>query len=216
MDPFVIDTIIEKIDSSESRLDEQGKELAEISKRVSAITDSSETFNSVAELVKKLQDRMNTFSWPVKEMTVLSNRLAENSDLLEGSRKTKQAFFHTTGKSTLVVIGLLMGIIILVIGWVNSSSKLDLYRKHDIMWRYTRLTNHSANLEYLQSVEKLYLDHPAQFQAFVEQEELRHKQLEESGQNAVGLEGENKGHHGNRDTVNAQYRKKKKTASLRP
>src|SRR5665213_2056413 len=98
MDQLVIDTIIEKIDTNETRLDEQGTKLAEISKKVSLITDQSNTIKAIAELVKKLQDNMKAVSWPVKEMTEMSSRLAANNDLLTYPRKTKQVVFHTAGK----------------------------------------------------------------------------------------------------------------------
>jgi hypothetical protein len=48
------------------------------------------------------------------------------------------------------------------------------------MWRYIKLSNNSQNLEYLQSVERLYLENPEKIQSLVEKEELKLKQIAES------------------------------------
>jgi hypothetical protein len=184
MGPLIIDTIIEKVEASEIRLDEQEKVISEISQKVSAINDQSNTITNITELVKKLQDNMYNIRWPVKEITEMSNRLGTNNELLANPRKTKKIIFHTAGKLIWVVIGLFVGMVFLTIGWINTSNMLDQFRKHDIMWRYIKLTNQSQNLEYLHSIERLLLTNPEKMQSLVEKEELRVKQLEESTQKA--------------------------------
>ncbi len=185
MEPLIIDTIIEKVESSVNRLDEQEKFMTEISQKVAVITDQSNSIKNVAEVVKKLQENMNAVRWPVKEMTEMSGRLARNNELLSNPRKTKQVIFHTAGKLLWVVIGFFIGLVFLIMGWINTSNKLDLYRMHDIMWRYINLTNQSQNLEYLHAVERLYFADPEKMKSLVEKEELRLKLQEESTQKTL-------------------------------
>jgi hypothetical protein len=185
MEPLIIDSIIEKIDASVVRIGEQEKVITEISQKVSQMSDQSSTIKNVAELVKNLQDNMYNIRWPVKEMTEVSNRLAENNELLSNPRKTKQVIFHTAGRLLWVIVGLFIGMVFLVMGWINTSNKLDQFRMHDIMWRYVKLTNHSQNLEYLQSVENLYVINPDKMQSLVEKEELSLKQISETTQKSL-------------------------------
>jgi hypothetical protein len=180
MDQLVIETIIEKVEAAETRLNIQGKELFEITKKVSTVMDQADTIKTIANLMKKLQDNMYTITWPVREMAELSNQLARNNELLANPKKSKQVVFHTAGKLIWVISGLSIVIILLIIGLINSEGSLDQYRMNDMIWRYIKLSNGSQNLKYLQSVEGLYLTNPEKMKSLVENEELKLKQIAES------------------------------------
>src|ERR1700682_6232926 len=186
MDQLVIETIIEKVEVTETRLGTQEKELTEITKKVSTMTDQTKTVKTLSDLVRKLQDNMNTITWPIREMAEISNRLAQKNKLLTNPKKTKQVVFHTAGKLIWVIAGLSIGILFLIVGLFNTKSSLDQYRMNDMMWRYIKLSNNSQNLEYLHSVETLYLDDPQKMQTLVEKEELKLKQKAESEINNPG------------------------------
>lgn len=210
MGPLIIDTIIEKVEASEIRLDEQEKVITEISEKVSAITDQSSTIKNVTEVVKNLQDNMYNIRWPVKEMTEMSNRLAINNELLANPKKTKKIIFHTAGRLLWVVIGLFVGIVFLIMGWISTSNKLDQFRMHDIMWRYVKSTNHSQNLEYLQSIERLCLGDPKKMQFLVEKAELLQKQQDEMIQKSFQKENSKNLNYFPGDTTIVKSRNKKK------
>jgi hypothetical protein len=180
MEPLIIDTIIEKVDANDARLVEQEKAISEISQNLAVIEDQANTINHVGELVNKLQENMYNIRWPVKEMKEMSSRLDLNNELLANPRKTKQVIFHTAGKLLWVIIGLSVGMVFLILGWVNTLNKLDQFRMHDIQWRYIKLTNQDQNLEYLQWIEKLYQGNPEEMESIVLKEELSQEQLQES------------------------------------
>ena len=180
MDQLVIETIIEKVEGAETRLNTQGKELAEITKKVSTITDQSNTIKTTANLLKKLQDDMNTITWPYGEISEMTNLLIQNKELLAHPKKTKQVIVHTAGKLGWSIAGLSVIIISLIILLINITNKLNQYKMNDMTWRYIKLSNSSQNLEYLQSVERLYLAHPEKMKSLVEREELKLKQITES------------------------------------
>jgi hypothetical protein len=180
MDLLVIETIIEKVEAAETRLNTQGKELTEITKKISTMTDQTNTIKTVVDLVKKLQGNINNITWPVREITEMSSRLSRNNELLANPKKTKQVVFHTAGKLIWVIVILSALIISLIVFLVNTSNKLEQTKMNDMLWRYIRLSNNSQNLEYLQSVERMYLAHPEKMKYLVEKEELRIKQIGES------------------------------------
>jgi hypothetical protein len=179
MDQLVIETIIEKVEAAETKLNIQGKELSEITKKVSTVTDQANTIKTIANLIKKLQDNMNTITWPVKEMTEMSNLLAQNNELLAHPKKTKQVIVHTAGKLIWIIVSLFAMMLSLIILLVNTSNKLDQFKMNDMIWRYIKLSNSSQNLEYLQTVERLYLASPEKMKSLVEKEELKLKQIAE-------------------------------------
>ena len=180
MDQLVIETIIEKVEATEISLNTQGKKLSEITKKVSTVTDQANTIKTIANLIKKLQDNMNTITWPVKEMTEMSNLLAQNNELLAHPKKTKQVIVHTAGKLIWIIVSLFAMMLSLIILLVNTSNKLDQFKMNDMIWRYIKLSNSSQNLEYLQTVERLYLASPEKMKSLVEKEELKLKQMAKS------------------------------------
>jgi len=185
MESLLIETIVEKVDASATRLEEQETFISEISQKVAVITDQSNALKNIIELVRNLQENIKTINWPVKEMTEMTNRLAKNNELLSNPRKTKQVLFHTAGRLLWVVVGLFVGMTFLIMGWINISNKLDRFQMHDVMWRYVKLTNQSQNLEYLQAVERMYLSDPEKMKSLVEKEELRLSQLEKSNPKSI-------------------------------
>jgi hypothetical protein len=187
MDQLLIETIIEKIDSSEARLDRQGLELVDLSGKVSGLTDQASAINNLADLVKELQKNMIAIRWPVKEMEKMSERMAKNNDLLSNPRKTRKIVFHTAGRLIWVIIGLFIGIGLLTIGWINTSKDLEKYQMNDILWRYVKTTNRAQNLIYFQDLEKMYVSDPDKMQSAVEKEELRLKQLDELSERAIEI-----------------------------
>ncbi len=186
MDLLVIETIIEKVEAIEIRTNTQGKEFSEITKMVSTMTDQFNTIKTISDQVKKLQDNMNNIIWPVREITEMSSRLSRNNELLANPKKTKQVVFHTAGKLIWVIVILSALIISLIIFLVNTSNKLEQTKMNDMLWRYIKLSNNSQNLEYLQSVERMYLAHPEKMKYLVEKEELKLKQKAESEINNPG------------------------------
>ncbi len=180
MEHLLIDTMIEKVSSQEKRLDKTEKTLTVIEEKLSGISDQSSNFKQLAELVRQIQNGMKQIVWPVEKMNELSLRLESNNDLLSNPVKPKQIVVHSAGKLAWVIVSLVFVIILLVTGLINTVNKLNQYQTNDILWRYVKATNKSQNLEYLQSVENLYLNDPEKMKSLVEEAELHQKQLAES------------------------------------
>lgn len=177
MDNFLIDTIIEKVDGQEKRLELTEKEIAEMHERVLGISDQSENFKKLGKVVEQVQDKMNGMAWPVEKMNELSFRLKLNNDLLSSPAKTKTTVIHTAGKLGWVILFLSCSVILSAIGLIETIGRLDQFKMNDLLWRYVKLINKDQNLEYLHSVEKLYLNNPEKMKSQVEDQELRQKRV---------------------------------------
>ena len=201
MDELIIDTIIDKVNAGEKRLDANEKLIADMDKKLYGSKDQSANQKQILELIKQLQEGMKEVKWPVKEIAEMSFRLRQNNDFLANPKKTKQVVFHTAGKLAWIITGLFIVIISLVIQLLNISNNLDQYKMNDLMWRYIKLSNNSQNLEYLQSVERMYLTSPEKMKILVEKEELSLKQIAESEINKPG--------HSEADTTPGLNKKRK-------
>jgi hypothetical protein len=180
MDSFLIDTIIEKVELSEKRLDESEKQLSGINQRLISVSDQSENFKQLSILVKRLQDSMKEVKWPVNEINQMSFHLKLNNNLLANPKKTKRIVIHTFGSLAWVISGLSIVLLLLTVWVFNLNGKIDQYKTNDLLWRYIKVTNGGQNLKYLQSIEKRYLDDPKVIRSFIEQEEFKQKQIAES------------------------------------
>ena len=69
MDNFLIDTVIEKVEGQRKRLDQNEKLLTEMKEKVSAISDQSDNFKKLGEIVGQVQDRMSEIIWPIEKMS---------------------------------------------------------------------------------------------------------------------------------------------------
>jgi hypothetical protein len=183
MDNFLFDTVIEKVEGQGKRLDQNEILLTEMKEKVSAISDQSDNFKKLGEVVRQVQDKMNGIVWPVEKMDELSFRLKLNNDLLTSPVKTKTTVVHTGGILVWIIFFLSFVIMIIAIGLFETADKLNRYKTNDLLWRYVKVINRDQNLEYLHSVEKLYLKDPEKIKSQIEVGELRQKQLIEADAN---------------------------------
>jgi hypothetical protein len=183
MDNFLIDTVIEKVAGHEKRLDKNEMMLTELEENVSGMSDQSDNLNNLADLVGRIQERMNKIVWPVEKINELTLKLKLNNDLLSNPVKTKQSVFHTAGKLAWVILCLFIAVVSLIIGLFETARKLDRYKTNDLLWRYVKVVNKDQNLEYLQWVEKLNLKDPEKMKSIVITAELYQKQLIEAETN---------------------------------
>jgi hypothetical protein len=180
MDDLLVDTIIDKLNLNDKRLDESEKQLAEIDHKLVGISDQTENLKKVAAIVERLQDSMTEIKWPVDEINQMSLRLKINNGLLANPVKRKQTVVHKLGNLLWLIIGLSVAVISLSLWLINISERMNQYKANDLLWRYIKVTAGSQNLEYLQRLEKGYLDDPDKVKSFVEQQELTQKQVAES------------------------------------
>ena len=82
MDNFLIDTVIEKVDSQGKRLEQAENITAEMDGKIVSISDQTNNLKKLTGLVGQVQERMTQIVWPVEKTNELSFRLKLNNDLL--------------------------------------------------------------------------------------------------------------------------------------
>jgi hypothetical protein len=188
MNDIIIDTLVEKVNSHETRIDEQQKTTQEMSTTISAMKGESENIQRIAKIVDELQAKMVNIQWPVSEMEKLSGILSRTNHLLENPRREKVLHVHTGSKMMWSVIALSVICIFLLAGWISTYNRLNDYRMNDVCWQYLKLNLGAKQVQSMQKLEMQYQQHPDEMTAQVEQQELRLQQWAEARQKAIEAE----------------------------
>lgn len=172
MSQIIVETLVEKVNKQEIRLNEQHKVTAKIAETISTMKSESENIQKLSGIVNHLQDNLTGIKWPLEEMRDLKSNLSQNNSLLQQPKREKVIHVHTGSKLLWVTIAVSVICILLIFGWINTSSSLDEYKMHNACWRYLKLNMNAKDLEYLQKIERLYQQDPGQWIRLIEEKEL--------------------------------------------
>lgn len=180
MSQIIVDTLVEKVNKQEIRLNEQHKASMKIAETISTMKSESENVQKLSAIVNHLQDNMIRIKWPVEEMNSLKSALSQNNSLMQQPKKEKVLHVHTGSKLLWITIAVSAICMLLLFGWINTSTTLDEYKMHNTCWRYLKLNVNAKDLEYLQKIERLYQQSPEQWIRGVEENELAIQQKAEA------------------------------------
>jgi hypothetical protein len=180
MNDIIIETVVEKVNAHEHRLNEQQKSVQTMNETISTLKSQSELVDKMIETINQLQAGLAKLNLPVSEMEKLKSTIALNNHLLQSPTQQKIIHVHTGGKMLWSLIGATVLIILLVIGWINTWGSLKQYRMHDMCWRYLKIHLETKQLQSLQNIERQYQQDPDEMTGKVEQQELVIKQRVEA------------------------------------
>ena len=172
MSQIIVETLVEKVNNQEIRLNEQHKVTAKIAETISTMKSESENIQKLSGIVNHLQDNLTRIKWPLEEMRDLKSNLSQNNSLLQQPKREKVIHVHTGSKLLWVTIAVSVICILVIFGWINTSRSLVEYKMHNACWRYLKLNMNAKDLEYLQKIERLYQQDPGQWIRLIEEKEL--------------------------------------------
>jgi uncharacterized phage infection (PIP) family protein YhgE len=179
MNDIIIETVVEKINAHENRLNDQQKSAQAMNETISTLKSESEQVHKMISTINELQAGLARLNLPVSEMEKLKSTIALNNHLLQNPTQQKIIHVHTGGKMLWSLIGATVLIILLVIGWINTWGSLKQYRMHDMCWRYLKIHLDTKQLQSLQNIERQYQQDADEMTGMVEQQELIIKQRTE-------------------------------------
>ena len=184
MSQIIVETLVEKVNNQEIRLNEQHKVTAKIAETISTMKSESENIQKLSGIVNHLQDNLTRIKWPLEEMRDLKSNLSQNNSLLQQPKREKVIHVHTGSKLLWVTIAVSVICILVIFGWINTSRSLVEYKMHNACWRYLKLNMNAKDLEYLQKIERLYQENTDQWIKLIEEKELAFQQRAEAQLNA--------------------------------
>lgn len=190
MDDLILESVIDKLDTQEIRVNEQHKLLLEIGEKSTEAFRRAEAIPTVLNLLNALQNQINHLHYPETQMQEMKAALQNSAVILRQPVKEKMIHIHTAGKIIWVVIALFCLVCFMGLGWYNTFVKLEEYEAHDINWRYVKIMTSERGLKYLQKVETDYQTNPQKMQQLVTQEELKLRQQADARQKVIDAEDE--------------------------
>ena len=184
MNQILVDTLVDKVNNQEIRLNEQHKAITKIAETVSTMKSESENIQKISAVVYQLEDNLTRLKWPLKEMSNLQSALSQNNELLAHPKKEKVIHVHTGSKLLWSLIAVSVICFLFLFGWINTYNTLDEYSMQNACWRYLKLNMNAKDLQYLQKIERLYQENPDQWIKLIEEKELAFQQRAEAQLNA--------------------------------
>jgi hypothetical protein len=180
MSQIIVETLVEKVNNQEIRLNEQYKASTKIAETISTMKSESANIQKLSGVVNHLQDNLTRINWPLEEMRGLKSTLSQNNLLLQQPRKEKVIHVHTGSKLLWITIAVSVICILVIFGWIDTSNTLDNYKMNNACWRYLKLNMNAKDLDYLQKIERLYQQDPEQWIRLIEEKELAVQQRVEA------------------------------------
>src|SRR4051794_37234156 len=129
MDAILIDTVIDKVDAHD-------KKIEALNKKIEQTPDQQEAFERIETSIKELRTDLQKISFPDKEMREFSGRLIAGINLLKQPVEQKMIHHHHFHKIIWISVGLFLILCLVLTGWFNTYKKLELYTANDTKYRY--------------------------------------------------------------------------------
>ena len=171
MNEILLESIVEKLEGIEVFL----KAINTGSPQV----DLTPILSAITVLKKDLGDLPDKLSLHTKKLAELEVNMASLLQQLKLPQNNKIEHKHQLHKGIWLSAGLFLVLVLLIWGWLNTYSKLELYEANDIKYRYFKVYGHQSLIKYCAETDSVYLKDRPGFRDSVEQEEQRlFRQLE--------------------------------------
>lgn len=127
--------------------------------------DLSPILNEILGLKKEI---VSSYSKPGIDKNLLieiNQNLSKLQHRLSTLENNKIAYKHVLHKGIWISIGLSLAIILLIVGWSNTYTRLRVYKENDIKYRYLKVFANDGFLKQLVKIDSLYrIDNDGFFQ----------------------------------------------------
>jgi hypothetical protein len=179
---IMLDTIVEKVESQQKRMQTQEEKLALVEKKVNAIPDHSKDFEEVKTGVRDLKAVSNGQNAIMEKLQGFFTSLEIAVALLRRPVKSHvhhDHHDHHVPKIIWIAAGLFLALCLVCSGWYMTARDSGQYQANDIKYRHLKLDADSAFHQYLVRLDSIYLSDPDKMRKnVIEQERLKQKRLE--------------------------------------
>jgi hypothetical protein len=176
---IMMDTVVEKVENQQQRIQTQEEKLALVEKKVNAIPDHSKDFEEVKTGVRDLKAVSNGQNAIMEKLQVFFTSLEIAVALLRRPVKSQVYHHHHVPKIIWIAAGLFLALCLVCSGWYMTARDSGQYQANDIKYRQLKLEADSAFHQYLVQLDSIYLTDPDKMRNnVIEQERLKQKRLE--------------------------------------
>lgn len=149
MDDILAKSIIEKVETQESKV-------GELETAIRKLSGSAEEIELLKREVGSMKEIAKGISFPIQEMRELSSSLKECRMQLTLPIEKNVQHHHHFPKVIWATIGLFLGLAAVCAGWYTTGTSLKEYKANDTKYRYLKVFGSNSLKEILFDTDSLY------------------------------------------------------------
>ena len=176
---IMMDTVVEKVENQQQRIQTQEEKLTLIEKKVNAIPDHSKDIGEMKTSFRDLLAISKGQKTLMGKIEVFIFNLKTATDMLQHPVESKVHNHHHVPKIIWIAAGLFLALCLVCSGWYATVNNSVQYQANDIKYRQIKLIADSAFHQCLVHLDSVYLTDPDKMRNnVIEQERLKQKRLE--------------------------------------
>jgi hypothetical protein len=176
---IMMDTVVEKVENQQQRIQTQEEKLALVEKKVNTIPDHSKDIGEMKTSFRDLLAVSKGQNALMVKLDVFFSNLKTATDILEHPVESKVQHHHHIPKIIWIAAGLFLVLCLVCTGWYMTARDSGQYQANDIKYRQLKLDAGPAFHQYLVQLDSIYLADPDKMRKnVIELERLKQKRLE--------------------------------------
>ena len=154
-----------------NRSEKQDQKISDLEKRVSAIPDYSQGISVVIKGIEELKQITNRNTIPESDLRQLNSNLNKTNGYLSQPVVNKVEHHHHVPRITIISVILFVVICLIIMGWYNTSQRLEQYKENDTKYRFLKVQHNLPLQNLLFKTDSLYSLRPDMRENVIRQED---------------------------------------------
>lgn len=139
-----------------NRIEKQDQKISDLEKRISAIPDHSQAISIVIKGIEELKQIANRNTIPENDLRQLNSNLNKANGYLSQPVVNKVEHHHHVPRITIISAILFVVICLIIMGWYNTSQRLEQYKENDTKYRFLKVQHNRPLQNLLYKTDSLY------------------------------------------------------------
>lgn len=137
-------------------IEKQDQKISDLEKRISAISDNSQAISVVIKGIEELKQIANRNTIPENDLRQLNSNLNKTNGYLSQPVVNKVEHHHHVPRITIISAILFLVICLIIMGWYNTSQRLEQYKENDTKYRFLKVQHNRPLQNLLFKTDSLY------------------------------------------------------------
>jgi hypothetical protein len=139
-----------------NRIEKQDQKISDLEKRISTIPDNSQAISVVIKGIEELKQIANRNTIPENDLRQLNFNLNKTNGYLSQPVVNKVEHHHHVPRITIISAILFVVICLIIMGWYNTSQRLEQYKENDTKYRFLKVQHNRPLQNLLYNTDSLY------------------------------------------------------------
>jgi len=139
-----------------NRIEKQDQKISDLEKRIIAIPDNSQAISVVIKGIEELKQITRKNTIPENDLRQLNSNLNKTNGYLSQPVVNKVEHHHHVPRITIISAILFVVICLIIMGWYNTSQRLEQYKENDTKYRFLKVQQNRPLQNLLFKTDSLY------------------------------------------------------------